>query len=257
MSEYKKLKYYFDEELGLMLARKIEPHYPGFQTQSFVEEIESSVGSLELKQRVEAISDGLFRHLPSDFCRALGILEKILGPENPKETGMFTEGYWIMPIAFYVEKYGLENYEESMRFIEEVTKRNTGEYAVRPFLLARPEQTLEIARKWSQDRNSHVRRLASEGLRPRLPWAKKVTIFIQDPTPVFLVLENMKSDASAYVRKSVANNLADFLKENYEATISYLAKWKPNASKETQWIIKHALRNEIKKNNPVAIRLIQ
>ena len=257
MSEYKKLKYYFDEELGMMLAKKIMPHYPKFQSKAFIKDIKLSVGNLELKQRVEIISDALFHHLPSNFCTALDILGKILGPENPKETGMFTEGYWLMPIAFYVEKYGLENYEESMRFIEEVTKRNTGEYAIRPFLLARPEKTLEIAKKWTKNKNSHVRRLASEGLRPRLPWAKKITIFSQDPTPVFLVLENMKSDSSAYVRKSVANNLADFLKENYEDTISFIEKWKSNASSETQWVIKHALRNEIKKNNPVAIRLIK
>lgn len=257
MSEYKKLKYYFDEELGMMLAKKIKSHYSKFQSKAFINEIKLSVGNLELKQRIEIISDGLFHHLPSDFCKALDILDKILGPENPKETGMFTEGYWLMPIAFYVEKYGLENYEASMQFIEEVTKRNTGEYAIRPFLLARPEKTIEIAKKWTKNKNSHVRRLASEGLRPRLPWAKKITIFSQDPSPVFLVLENMKSDSSAYVRKSVANNLADFLKENYEETILLIEKWKSNASHETQWIIKHALRNEIKKSNPVAIELIK
>jgi len=193
----------------------------------------------------------------TNYCDALNILKKILGPENAKETGMFTEGYWLMPVAFYVEKYGLDHYEESMHFIEEVTKRNTGEYTIRPFLLARPEETLSITMNWSKNENSHIRRLASEGLRPRLPWAKKITIFSQDPTPVILVLDNMKSDSSSYVRKSVANNLADFLKENYEYTISVLIKWEVNASKETQWVIKHALRNEIKKENPVALQLVQ
>jgi len=258
MSEYKKLKHYFDQELGLMLARKIKPYYPQFKTQVFVNGIEAVVDDeLELKQRVETIADALHNQLPTDYCDALDILSKILGPENTKETGMFTEGYWLMPVAFFVEKYGLDYYDESIQFIEEVTKRNTGEYAIRPFLLARPEQTVAIAMTWSKHENSHVRRLASEGLRPRLPWAKKIDIFSQDPSPVIAVLENMKSDASAYVRKSVANNLADFLKENYTYTISVLEQWNLNASKETRWIIKHAVRNEIKKENPVAFRLIQ
>ncbi|MBL4681135.1 MAG: hypothetical protein JKY88_10500 [Pseudomonadales bacterium] len=257
MTEYKKLKYYFDQELGLLLAKKIKVYYPKFKTRPFVKVIQSSVEELELKQRVELIADALFRQLPANYHDALDILIKILGPENAKETGMFTEGYWLMPVAFYVEKYGLDHYEESMHFVEEVTKRSTGEYTIRPFLLARPEETLAIAMNWSNNKNSHIRRLASEGLRPRLPWAKKITIFSQDPTPVISVLENMKSDPSAYVRKSVANNLADFLKENYEYIISVLIKWEANASKETQWIIKHALRNEIKKENPIALQLVQ
>ena len=239
-----------------MLAEKIVPHYSGFKSRSFVKKIRSSVDDLELKQRVEVISDAMFEYLPENYCKAIGILGKILGPENLKETGMFTEGYWVMPIAFYVEKYGLDNYEESMRFIEEITKRNTGEYAIRPFLLDKPERTLKMAAKWSRNKNFHVRRLASEGLRPRLPWAKKVSIFCENPEPVFSILENLKSDASAYVRKSVANNLADFLKENYEETIKLITLWEKDASKETQWIIKHALRNEIKKENPIAMALV-
>lgn len=257
MSEYKKLKYYFDKELGLMLAKKIKPHYPQFKSKSFVKEIEAVVNEVELKQRVGVIAEALLHQLPTKYCDALVILKKILGPENTKETGMFTEGYWLMPVAFFVEKYGLDHFEKSMEFIEEVTKRNTGEYAIRPFLLARPEETLAVAMTWSKSENCHVRRLASEGLRPRLPWAKKIDIFSRDPTPVISVLENLKSDSSAYVRKSVANNLADFLKENYAYTISVLEKWKVNANKETSWIIKHALRNEVKQENPIALRLVQ
>lgn len=257
MSEYKKLKYYFDRELGLLLAEKIKSIYAGFNSEEFVTEIESAVDEQELKQRVETIADALFYQLPGDYCKALSILEEILGPENQKETGMFTEGYWLMPVAFFAEKYGVEYFDESINFIKAITKRNTGEYAIRPLLLKYPEKTLAVALKWSNDENAHVRRLASEGLRPRLPWAKKTDLFSKDPSPVFKVLENLKSDPSAYVRKSVANNMADFLKENYSDTIVVIGNWKNNASKETLWLIKHALRNEIKKNNPEALRLIQ
>lgn len=257
MSEYKKLKYYFDKELGLLLAKKITVYYPEFNTDSFIAEIESVIDEQELKQRVASITTALFHQLPTDYCHALSILEKILGPENELETGMFSKGYWLMPVAYYIEKYGIEYFYQSTALISELTKRNTGEYAIRPFLLKYPEKTLATCIKWSNNKNFHVRRLASEGLRPRLPWAKKINLFADDPLPVFMVLENLKSDSSAYVRKSVANNMADFLKENYSATMTILGQWKQNASKETQWIIKHALRNELKKQNPEALKLIQ
>jgi 3-methyladenine DNA glycosylase AlkC len=256
MSEFKQLKYYFGAELGRLLAEKIKPHYPQFNSQSFIQEIEVAIDAQALKQRVETIADALQHQLPKNYGDAVSALHKILGPENRNETGMFTEWYWLMPVAFFVEKYGLDDYAASIQLIEEITKRNTGEYAIRPFLLAQPKETLAIALTWSQHNNFHVRRLASEGLRPRLPWAKKITLFSQDPSPVIAVLENLKADPSAYVRKSVANNLADFLKENYAYTIKVLEKWAVNANKETRWIIKHALRNEIKKENPIALQLV-
>jgi 3-methyladenine DNA glycosylase AlkC len=256
MSEFKRLKYYFGVELGLMLAEKITPYCSQFNRESFIQEIEAAIGAQELKQRVETIADALQHQLPKNYSDAISVLHKILGPENRNETGMFTEWYWLMPVAFFVEKYGLDDYNASIQLIEEITKRNTGEYAIRPFLLAHPTETLAMAKAWSKHKNFHVRRLASEGLRPRLPWAKKITLFSHDPSVVIAVLENLKVDPSAYVRKSVANNLADFLKENYAYTIEVLEKWAVNANKETRWIIKHALRNEIKKENPIALQLV-
>ena len=257
MSEYKKLKYYFDRELGSLLADKICPLYPAFRRAAFLKEIDLAVHDQELKQRVETIADALVRHMPSGYVEATDILGQILGPENEKETGMFTEGYRLMPVAFFVEKYGVDHFDVSVRFIEEITKRNTGEWAIRPFLLKYPEKTLRTALDWSANSNAHVRRLASEGLRPRLPWARKIDIFSADPSPVIAVLERLKSDPSAYVRKSVANNMADFLKDNYDYTIVVLERWSEAAGKETQWIVRHALRNELKSGNPRAQKLIR
>ena len=110
--------------------------------------------------------------------------------------------------------------------------------------------------KWSKNKNVHVRRLSSEGLRPRLPWAKKLEQFIDDPTPILPILENLKKDESMFVKKSVANNLNDILKDNYSVGIRILKKWSKTKNKDTQWIIKHALRNEIKKENPEAVKLV-
>ena len=256
MPEYKKLKYYFDGELAKLLAEKIVGVYPRFHTRAFIKFVDDSVGDLELKDRVSVITEGLRTHLPKAYVKAVRILLRILGPENQKETGMFTEGYWLMPVANFVEKFGLNDFDISMDAIYEITKRNTGEYAIRPFIVKDQQRALALITTWARDGNSHVRRLASEGVRPRLPWAGKLDTFIKDPKPVLKILEILKSDTSPFVQKSVANNLNDILKDNHEIGMQTIKRWHKAASKETRWIIKHALRNEIKKNNPEAKNLV-
>ena len=258
MAAHRQLKYYFGRELAERLAVKIHPFYKAFDRAVFVDEVGTAVDPLELKQRVAAIADALHRQLPDRYTEAIEVLFQILGPENPKETGMFTEWYWVMPLAFYVEKYGTDtkDFVVSMRAIEAITKRNTGEYAIRPFLVLYPDRTLKMMAQWSKSPCFHVRRLASEGLRPRLPWAKKLTTFSQNPSPIITILENLKADPSAYVRKSVANNLNDLLKENYPFTLAVVRRWSLNTTKETRWILKHALRNQIKNKNPEALQLL-
>ena len=257
MAEYVQLKYYFGKELAQLLAKKIKLIYPEFKSRIFVNQVAKKVNDQELKARVETITDSLKLHLPTDYVQAINILKQTLGPENAEETGMFKEYYWVMPIALFVEKYGLDHFKESIKMIEEVTKRNTGEYAIRPYIEQYPNKTLTVMKRWSKSKNVHLRRLASEGLRPRLPWAKKITLFSDDPTPTIEILENLNSDTSAFVRKSVANHLNDLLKENYDYTFAILKTWNKNESDETRWIIKHALRNELKKDNPAAKKLIK
>jgi len=252
---YKKLKYWFDKDLAILLSGKIQKNYDSFDSQEFIQKISDGTSDLELKDRVEFITDKLKEKLPGDYKGAIHILTKMLGPENEKETGMFTEGYWIMPIAKYVEKYGLDNFETSINAIKEITKRNTGEYCIRPFIDKYPEKTLAVMRKWSKDKNVHVRRLSSEGLRPRLPWARKFDSFIENPQPILGILDNLKDDDSKFVQKSVGNNLNDILKDNYQTGINILKIWSTDATRNRKWIIRHALRNEIKKGNPEAIRL--
>ena len=127
MTEYKQLKYYYDKKLARLLAGKIIKVYPKFLKQKFVNGIEKKTKGLELKDRVEVITDALHEHLPDDYKKAVGILLKILGPPNKNETGMSKEGYWLMPIAFFVEKYGTDDFKTSTDAIYEITQRNTGE----------------------------------------------------------------------------------------------------------------------------------
>jgi len=257
MAEFKQLKYYYGKELAELLADEITLVYPKFNKKEFVKAVTKGVRELELKARVEVITDALREHLPKNYKSAAKILLKILGPENKNETGMFKEYYWLMPVAFFIEKYGLDDFETSINAISEITKRNTGEYAIRPFIRKYPKETLRIMKKWSKDKNVHMRRLASEGCRPRLPWSQKLDEFILDPSPILPILENLREDDSLFVKKSVANNINDILKDNYKTGISVLKIWSKTKNPDTKWIIKHALRNEIKKENPEAIKLIK
>jgi 3-methyladenine DNA glycosylase AlkC len=163
-----------------------------------------------------------------------------------------------MPIAKFVEKYGLGHFKESMNAIEEITKRNTGEYAIRPFIDNHINKALEQMKEWSVSSNKHVRRLSSEGVRPRLPWANKMNAFIENPRPIIPILDNLKDDKSRYVQKSVANCLHDILKDNFEIGKEVIEKWnEEGVSKERKWIIKHSLRNLIKSKNEWAIEMIK
>ncbi|HEU5120712.1 MAG TPA: DNA alkylation repair protein [Candidatus Nitrosocosmicus sp.] len=252
-----KLKHYYGKNLAILLADKIAHVYPTFQKQGFIKTVESKTNALELKDRIKTITEALYEYLPLKYPDVVKIMIDILGPPNPNETGMFKEGYWIMPIAFFVEIYGINDFETSTNAIYQITQRNTGEYAVRPFIVKYPNEMLALMLKWSCDPNVHVRRLSSEGLRPRLPWAKKLDQFIVDPKPILPILENLKQDESLFVRKSVANNINDILKDNYDIGIKLLRKWSGSQNTNTQWIIKHSLRNELKKGNTEALDLVK
>lgn len=252
----KKAKLWFDEALAESLAKKISAHYKSFESKAFVQEVAEGVTPLELKARLDLFATSLREHLPDDYKKAVEIILYCLGEENSDETGMFTEYYWVMPFATFVEKHGLDDLETSLPAIAEITKRNTGEFAIRPYLERYPEKTFKQMLEWSTDDNFHLRRLATEGTRPRLPWAKKLDSVIEDPELALPILENLKDDPVKFVQKSVANHINDMLKDNYDDAIALLKRWKKGAGKERSWIIKHALRKELKKGNPEAKKLI-
>lgn len=253
---YKQLKLWFDKELAKLLAQKLMKVDKSFKKTAFIKNITSKVDQLELKDRVEVIADGLQDSLSGNYSKQLKHLLKILGPENEEETGMFTNFYWLMPIAKFVEKYGIDHIEESFQAIEEITKRNTGEYTIRPFIERYPKETMKKMKEWAKNENSHVRRLASEGGRPRLPWATKLDQFIENPKPLLPILNTLKDDKSKYVQKSVANCLNDILKDNPDIAKPLIEKWNTKPTAERKWIIKHALRNLIKKKDNWAVSIL-
>jgi 3-methyladenine DNA glycosylase AlkC len=233
---------YFGENLAILLANKITIVYPNFDSKKFTITIKKNCGHKTLTQRVELIADALKTHLPADYKKSIEILKQIMGAENPNEIGMFKEYYWLMPVGKFIEKYGLEDYDISIKAIEALTKRNTGEYAIRPFIKQYPTQTLQQMKLWAKSENFHLRRLASEGLRPKLPWAAKLDLFVENPTPVFQILDLLKKDPIKFVKKSIANHLTDYIKVNPKLTFELIENWKIIDNEHTQWIINYATR---------------
>lgn len=232
----------FGANLAELLSEKIISVYPAFDSKHFIKDTDRETAGKTYTQRVVVIAELLKRHLPENYEESLAILMQILGEENPNQTGMFTHYYWMLPIGKFVELFGLEHFDLSINAIAEITKRNTGEYAIRPYIRKYPEKTLQVMKTWAVSDNFHLRRLASEGLRPKLPWATKRDTFNDNPEPVLKILERLKEDDVMFVKKSVANHLTDWLKVNYDAVVPLIREWQKSDNKHTAWIIKRATR---------------
>lgn len=246
----KKFKDYYDPECAQLIAGKIAAVWPEFNSNGFVRKLEAEIHEKEFLQRQDAFAAALEAFLTGDYTQDIAIFHQILGPELQTTEGMFIYGWWLWPVGRYVERNGTKDFQVSMNFIYELTKRFTGEFAVRPLLEKFPQQSLEVILKWSLDKNVHVRRLASEGVRIRLPWAKKLPIAIQEFETYKQILDNLKNDPEKFVQKSVGNNLNDLMKESPELAMQIINDWQNgNPGKATQWIMKHGLRSKRKKDS--------
>lgn len=234
----------FYEKFGQAVAEV----YPSFNEQRFIETIyKGDFYQKEWKDRMKHTTAVLHHFMPQNFPEAVAIIDKII--ENLKKNS-FTDGNLaFIFFADYIENYGLEDFKTSMKAFVSITQFISCEFAVRPFILKYKERMIDEMIKWSLHENHHVRRLASEGSRPRLPWAMAIPFLKKDPTSILPILENLKNDPSEYVRRSVANNLNDIAKDNPEIVLEIASKWKNN-SKETDAIIKHGCRTLLKQGHP-------
>ncbi len=240
------LKNLYSEEFVNSLIDGIYDHYPNFDKKEFFNRVfDDSWESLELKERMYHVTRIMAEFLPSGYEEAVKILMK---------AAPGIKGFGSMSLPDYSEKYGLEYWELSMEALEVFTKQCSSEFAIRPFIIKYPEKTMEQMLKWSKSDNEHVRRLSSEGCRPRLPWTIALPEFKKNPAPIIPILENLKDDPSEYVRKSVANNLNDISKDNPQITLEIAENWL-GKSKNTDWIVKHALRTLLKNGDPKALEL--
>lgn len=244
----KKLKDYYDLDYLEKLAGLITKQTENFNKEKFFELTKNLIEKMEFNQRQELIAKGLYDSINLDYENTISLFYKILGPELKGNSGTFSEGWWLWPIGKYVELYGDSYFEISINFSKELTKRFTSEYCIRPLIKRYPEKSLKILLDWSTDANERVRRLSSECLRIRLPWAKKLYTALEYFNTYFEILTNLKDDKDKYIQKSVANNLNDLYKENWDKFYKILEEWrKGELSKECEWVIKHASRNVPKK----------
>lgn len=255
-SEYG-LKRHFNGEAARLIGGKIRAVHPDFDVEDYAAEVDKRIPGLELKDRVLVLAEGLRARLPEEYTKAVPILLAILEDELAEGEGMFNSSWFLMPVARFVEEYGLGHPELSLDAIEEITKRHTGEYAIRPYLEQHYELTMDRVARWALSPSHNVRRLATEGVRSRLPWARTLTVFVKDPHPVLEILEPLRSDPSEYVRKSVANNLNDISKDHPEVALATALRWlEESPTPETRWIVKHGLRTLVKKGDQQALALL-
>jgi len=250
------LKSFFNRGVVERIATLLRAAHPSFPEQRFLAEATAGLEAHELLGRARHIMQAMYRALPSDFERAADILVRSLGPELEGEELQGIGVFLYLPYTMYVSEHGLDHFETSMRAQYELTKRFTAEFSIRPFLERHPRETLERLHQWAGDPNVHVRRLVSEGTRPRLPWASRLRAFQQDPSPVLALLELLKDDPALYVRRSVANNLNDIGKDHPDVLVDTCARWAEGASPERLWIIRHALRSAVKRGDTRALSVL-
>lgn len=250
------LKNSFGRDIPVWIADRIKTAHPTFDAENFIVDVIDGYDALELTPRGWHIAHCLHRHLPASYPEALEILLASLGDEINESALTGMEQFRYLPHVFFVAKYGLDHFELSMQAQYALTQRFTAEFSIRAFIDKYPEQTLDRLQQWARDDNPHVRRLVSEGTRPRLPWAPRLARFQQDPGPVLELLELLKDDPELYVRRSVANNLNDIGKDNPELLFTTAARWSEGASSERQWLIRHALRSALKRGEAGALSVL-
>jgi 3-methyladenine DNA glycosylase AlkC len=220
---------------------------PAFNKKKFIHCIfDDKWESKELKERMKHTAFVLSQFLPDDFEKAAPFIERAimeLRKNKIKETSL---AYMFFPD--YIETFGIKHFDTAVKALEFVTQFTSCEFAVRPFIIRYGSKMMKQMQQWSSHESHHVRRLASEGCRPRLPWAIALPTLKKDPSPILPILENLKTDGSEYVRRSVANNLNDIAKDNPQTVITIARKWE-GIGTETDAIIKHGCRTLLKQGH--------
>ncbi|NND09003.1 MAG: DNA alkylation repair protein [Saprospiraceae bacterium] len=247
------LKNVFNASFIEKLSDTLQEIVPGLNRKLFVHDIlDTTWQDRELKERMRHITVVLNSHLPGAFERKVELLLTLIPILKTKSSQRDLLGYIFLPD--FIEVYGLDHYPVSIKAIETITQFITCEFAVRPFLIRYPKKMMHQMLAWSTHPNPMVRRLSSEGCRPRLPWAMAIPFLKENPSPIIPILENLKKDPSGSVRRSVANNLNDISKDHPQVVIDIAVKWKGN-NREIDALVKHACRTLLKQGNPELMKL--
>ncbi|MES2537675.1 MAG: DNA alkylation repair protein [Pseudomonadota bacterium] len=241
------LKEIFDASRFRHIAEQTAAIHPAFDGAQFLALSLTGLNDLSLLQRLRRMTESLHATLPADYRQTLGILRRLAPRIN--------NNFVTLVLPDYVGLYGLDDFDASMDALKFFTGFGSSEFAVRPFLRRDLPRTLAVMERWSLDDGDAVRRLASEGCRPRLPWSFRLEALMADPAPVAVILENLKADPSLYVRKSVANHLNDITRDHPAWVLDRIESWQLGTP-HTAWIAKRALRTLIKKGDQRALAVI-
>jgi len=241
----------YNENYIELLATSIKTSYLEFNSNVFTKTVfDDSWKEKELKQRMRHIAETMRTFLPNEYANSIEILTSAFS--------VIGTGYTLENMIFqdFVELFGMDDFETSIVALEHFTIGSSSEFAIRRFIIKYPQRTMQQMKKWAYSENEHVRRLASEGCRPRLPWAIALQEFKIDPTTVIEILEILKDDSSEYVRKSVANNLNDISKDNPEIVKKLAKKWLGENDTRDK-VVKYGCRTLLKESDRFTLNLFE
>ncbi|RYF67487.1 MAG: DNA alkylation repair protein [Comamonadaceae bacterium] len=254
------LKYLLNDTVPPRIAAMVQRAWRKFDTAAFLRQVEPGYESLELMARGQRIAQALQTHLPPNIPRALAVLVDSMDPPmgldavgEPDAGDRPYSAFLYLPHSIYIGTQGVPHFEAAMAAQHALTQRFTAEFCIRPYLLHHQGATLARLRDWAQDDNAHVRRLVSEGTRPRLPWAPRLPAFQKDPQLALPLLNALKDDPSSYVRRSVANHLGDIAKDHPDLAVGTARIWLQGAPAPREALVRHGLRFLIKRGDAGAL----
>lgn len=250
------LKNQFGEQVIDRIAAMVSPQAPQLDWDGFKRRARKGYLERELMDRARQIANELAQTLPQSFPLAADLLVRSFGPAHESEQNSGMEGFLYLPFGLYIATHGLDDFDAGMRANYELTKRFTAEFSLRPFLEKDPRRSLEFLSRWIDDPNVHVRRLVSEGTRPRLPWAGRLRVFDDCPDVMIDLLSKLRDDPHEYVRRSVANHLNDIGKSHPDLLVDVCARWMSDATEPRRKLVRHALRSLVKQGHEGAIRVL-
>jgi len=251
------------------MAVHLQRVWPAFARARFEKQASTGLEALELKARMLHITDALEATLPPDFSHAAEVIEASLAPPLPIDAkgepvsasgkdddapkgagpGAGVSGWAVWPLGEFVARRGLADVPRALDCLHALTQRFTAEFAIRPFIRQSPDQVFPTLQRWVRDPSAHVRRLVSEGSRPRLPWGLRLQALVADPSPTLPLLRALQDDPSAYVRRSVANHLNDIAKDHPETVARWVVEHQPGASPQRLALLRHASRGLLRQGH--------
>ena len=224
------------------IAQDIRTAFAAFPSRRFIRIACVGIEGLPLFARANHVAKALDDVLRQPFSDVVRILVAASGPPRAAPGYGPLENFRFLAFTRLVSLFGLHRFDDAMWGLKELTRRFTSEFDIRPFLLADETRTLSELESWVDAEDLHIRRLVSEGTRTRLPWATHLRSFQRDPAKLLRLIEGLKTDPERYVQISVANSLADVIKDNREFGLVVAERWNASGHPITRMIVRHAVR---------------